>query len=58
MRKTQPEKLDTLIRAWIADAIRDDVIPVSQRTRISGVAYTPRRRRTDVATDSSEMAAD
>lgn len=58
MPKTQPEKLDTLIRAWIADAIRDDVIPAAQRTRISGVAYVPRRRRSDAAADSSEMAAD
>lgn len=59
MVKSQPEKLDTLIKAWLDEAVRGEVIPAGDRGRIEIVGHVGRpwrRDRDKVA--GREMAAD
>jgi hypothetical protein len=52
MAKSQPEKLDALIKAWLDEAIRDEVIPADGlrparilRNRVLAGAVGARDRR-------------
>lgn len=47
MVKSQPEKLDTLIKAWLDEAVRGEVIAADDRSRIEIVAPVGRPWRRD-----------
>ena len=58
MVKSQPQKLEALIRAWIDEAVRDEVIPSDCRGRSEIVNDLRQTRCTDLDVGATEMAAD